>query len=468
VGNVADEIQGLVKKYRARYIIFKDSTFIINRKWVMALCDELIKRKIDIHWRCNARVDLVDEELLRKMKRAGCRNISFGVESGSQRILDLLKKNTTIGQIKTAFKMVNKIGIETHASFIIASPMETKEEAKKTIELAKEIKPTFAQFGNGVAYPNTEYFDLGRQLGLIDEKWYTKTKKLYSETYLVDPSIGGEFKVDFDAEAIVKMAHREFYVRPAFLITAVKKIIRQPGFAFDLFKSGMALLGWINKKTGAKFKLPDFQLPFTSYSDPSIVYNYEGKMLKSIYERRIAICFDMMKKRYRRVLEIGAGSGVCIPSLLETADYVLGLDYHENMDKVKDTFTSRGYERFDLVRADAYKLPFSDSSFDLIIGVSVFEHLASNDKVVSECNRVLANDGEVILGIPVENAVLAGIRGIYYGIKYNVPIDHEIHAKDILNGFKRHFDIVEDRKLLPFTPFRLCFYYAARLKKRKI
>lgn len=216
-----------------------------------------------------------------------------------------------------------------------------------------------------------------------------------------------------------------------------------------------------------KFRLPDFHLPFTSSSDPVLIYNCDNKILRAIYERRIAICFDLLKKGYDRVLDLGAGCGVCIPTLLDISNYVLGLDYHKELYDVKETLASKGYKRFDLVKADAYKLPFRDQSFDLIIGISIFEHLASNDNIVDECKRVLADDGHIVLGIPVENFITE-LRRFYFSYKYNemYSYDHEIYSTDILKGLERHFRIDETRKLIPFAPSWASLYFAIRLKKR--
>jgi ubiquinone/menaquinone biosynthesis C-methylase UbiE len=174
---------------------------------------------------------------------------------------------------------------------------------------------------------------------------------------------------------------------------------------------------------------------------------------------------DLAKTRYRRILDLGTGSGVCIPSLLRISDFVLGLDYHEKLTEVRDLFGCAGYKGFALTRADGYKMPLKDKSVDLIIGVSVFEHLASNDSIVSECKRVLTDDGDLIVGIPVENFITR-LRHIYYRPKYKFTNDHVIHSRDILKGIGRYFYIEESRKLLPLAPFELCFYYGARFKKR--
>ena len=248
VDDVIEEIKYNIKKYNIKYVIFKDSTFTINKKWILDFCEKLIEDNLKVGWHCNSRVDTLDEEMLRLMKKAGCNNISFGVESGSQRILNLLRKRITIRQIVKTFKILNKVGVESHAAFIIGSPTETLVDVKKTIFLAKKIKPTFAQFCKGVGYPNTAFYDMAVEKNLIDPYWYTKTTIVYGESYLIDPTFGGEIQPNFDTEEWIKIAHRGFYLRPGYVLTAIKKVIKQPGFILSIISMGSFFMRWMFQK----------------------------------------------------------------------------------------------------------------------------------------------------------------------------------------------------------------------------
>ena len=144
--SVIDEIELLIKDYGMREVSFYDDLFTLDKGWVISICKEIIKRKINIKWKALSRVNTVDQELLTWMKRAGCWMIFYGFESGSQQILDNIRKNQTIEQGLTAARLTKKAGIDIIAFFIIGNPGETKASVYQTIKLARRINPEHYQF----------------------------------------------------------------------------------------------------------------------------------------------------------------------------------------------------------------------------------------------------------------------------------------------------------------------------------
>lgn len=136
---VIKDIKQLTDEYDIEGVWFKDSTFTINREWILKLCKELIKKEVNIKWSCNTRTDKVDLFLLKSMKEAGCQSIWFGVESGSIEILKNLKKPIPIEITKKAFEMCKEIKIEPRAFFMLGSPGERIETIKQTLDLAQEL-----------------------------------------------------------------------------------------------------------------------------------------------------------------------------------------------------------------------------------------------------------------------------------------------------------------------------------------
>ena len=169
---------------------------------------------------CVTRVDLVDEELLRIMKKAGCWSIHFGAESGSQRLLDIARKGITIDQIRTAFSLTRRLGIKTKAFFMLGLPTETREESLQTIKFAKELDPDGVQFTITVPYPGTKLFELAQKSGHI--------KSLRWEDY---QSWGGwtnkdlvyvtEGRTQEELKELQKLALREFYLRPKIILRSI-------------------------------------------------------------------------------------------------------------------------------------------------------------------------------------------------------------------------------------------------------
>ena len=175
--NVIEELAALYFEMGVRAVMFVDDVFTFDKKRTAKICEEMIKRKINLRWWIDTRVDLVSRDLLRLMKEAGCRFIVYGVESGSQRILDMLRKDITVEQVKEAFALTHKIGIDTKANFMLGHLDETEEEVLQSIQLAKELNPARAGFYLTVPLPGSHLYEIARQRNLIQKDfsqfmWY--------------------------------------------------------------------------------------------------------------------------------------------------------------------------------------------------------------------------------------------------------------------------------------------------------
>ncbi len=171
VKNVIKEIKELVEKYDVEALSFCDDTLTTNNEWVREFCEELRKLKREMNkkivWSCQSRVNTVTQELLNEMKRSGCLQIEFGCESGSQKILDVLKKNITVNQIRRAFEMSKRAGLRTMANFVIGNPEETKEDIMMTAELSKKLGADWVEFFITTPYPGSELYDVAEKNGWI-------------------------------------------------------------------------------------------------------------------------------------------------------------------------------------------------------------------------------------------------------------------------------------------------------------
>ena len=236
---VIDEIKHLQENWNINYVCFKDSTFTLSREWIEELCDLMLMEKLNIGWRCNTRVNLVDKELLKKMKKAGCACISYGVESGSQRVLDRIKKGTKLDEIKNAFELTKEAKIELHSSYMFGNPEETLDEAHQTIDLAKELDPDYAVFNATGCFPGTElYNEMVKKGKLKNPKWYMDSKgESGEEKLLIAADEGSQIKVSFDQNKVIKEAYRSFYFRPSFIIKNIIKTIKKPSLIHSILEA---------------------------------------------------------------------------------------------------------------------------------------------------------------------------------------------------------------------------------------
>ncbi len=157
---VISDIERLMKEFNRDAIYFREDNFLVNKKRTLDICDLLNKKNIKIAWGCEARVDaLQDEDFVKTISLSGCKHVFLGVESLTQRVLDLMNKKITIAQIERAVELCNKYDIIPFASFIIGLPGETEEEMLYTLSRAKEMFPERMYAINPfVGYPYSEMY----------------------------------------------------------------------------------------------------------------------------------------------------------------------------------------------------------------------------------------------------------------------------------------------------------------------
>ena len=165
--NIVDEMEYLQNHYKIKSIFFSDSLFTYKRSRTMDICKEIVDRKLDITWECQSRVNTIDKELVVWMKKANCKVLSFGVESGSQRILDFAGKGTTKSQISNAFKICREVGIVASCNYMIGFPTETKEDLKMSLQQMLETKPDLLNVYITSPVPGTAMYDAAKGMNLI-------------------------------------------------------------------------------------------------------------------------------------------------------------------------------------------------------------------------------------------------------------------------------------------------------------
>jgi radical SAM superfamily enzyme YgiQ (UPF0313 family) len=214
--SVVKEILSLVANHGAREIEFYDPTFATRRQETMTLCRLLIEAGTPVQWSCNSRCDLMDEELVQQMAAAGCRRILFGIENGTQAIVDAALKNLSLDSVRTGIALCHKYAVETIASFIIGLPGETPATVESTIRFALELDPTYAQFHVCRAvYDHPRWLEAGR----IQDEWEVGAESFNGRLY-----IPNAFESAKDLKSWQRRAYLRFYARPRYLARRVREL----------------------------------------------------------------------------------------------------------------------------------------------------------------------------------------------------------------------------------------------------
>ena len=219
--NVVEEMEECVNMGIKEFMIY-DDTFNIDRKRVLDICNLIVERGLDIGWDIRARVDRVDREMLSALKKVGCERIHYGVESGNQYILNVLRKGITIEQVEKVFKMTKDVGISTLAYFMIGSPRETRKEIMETINFAKKINPDYVNFSVTTPYPSTDLYTLGLQEGVLKNDYWKEFAKNPTKEFL--PELWEEHLSREELVDLLKFAYKRFYMCPTYIIKRMLKV----------------------------------------------------------------------------------------------------------------------------------------------------------------------------------------------------------------------------------------------------
>lgn len=226
INRILSEIQVLKDIYQISQLNIEADTLTVNKKFIKALCNGLIQSGISrqIRWTCESRVDTVDKELLNLMHEAGCWQISYGVETGSQRLLDSINKSISLEQIEQIFLMTKNVQISIRGFFMLGLPSESPEESQATIDFAKKLNPLWAQFTITIPYPGTEmYEDLDRQGKIRTYNWSRYNTWSGWQGSQDTPFVPDGRTVD-ELHSLQKRALREFYLRPVVVLQFLKHL----------------------------------------------------------------------------------------------------------------------------------------------------------------------------------------------------------------------------------------------------
>jgi radical SAM superfamily enzyme YgiQ (UPF0313 family) len=193
---IVAEVKVLVEKYGVRHITFWDDCFTINRDRVVEFCRLVKESGLLFRWSCMSRADLIDDELVKMMKEAGLVRIGFGVESGSQKILNSIPKHISVEQNRQAIAMAKRNGVWVWIYLVVGLWEESWETVNETIDFVKKTKPDYLFLGVNTPFPGTANFEECKRLGLIDKD-------------MVEAIVSGEFSTGAEVTAASKYMTRE-------------------------------------------------------------------------------------------------------------------------------------------------------------------------------------------------------------------------------------------------------------------
>ncbi len=237
VENVFEEIEECYNKYGIRNFFFRADTFTFDNKWAGALCDRIINSELygKIEFTANARVDTLSDELLSKMKKAGCFMIVVGFESGSDETLKKIKKGTTVQDNINAAKMLKKAEIPFCGCFMIGFPWESEEDIIKTLKFMFTLDPDFMEIHIAMPYYGTQLYEECL-------KYNTVSSSAFGSDYF-SPNTAGTQSVSI--ERVIKLKKKynlRFYLRPKYITKKVFESIKTPRVLLSYWRHGMKLL----------------------------------------------------------------------------------------------------------------------------------------------------------------------------------------------------------------------------------
>jgi radical SAM superfamily enzyme YgiQ (UPF0313 family) len=216
--NVVDEMELYVKNYEVKEIKFWDEHFTLDRDRALAICEEILRRNLTVSFWCSARVDAVDPELLRMMKHAGCWCINYGLETGVEKNLAALNKETTVEQGIRAVEMTHQAGIETVGTYVFGIPGETYAEGLETIKLSCRLNHYYAEFFPLTPFPGTELYENVGKYGKLNAP-LDRMGMLFKAAPFVPFSMSED-----EIVRLLDAAFTAYYGRPSFVLRRIAGI----------------------------------------------------------------------------------------------------------------------------------------------------------------------------------------------------------------------------------------------------
>lgn len=216
------------------FINFYDDNFTLHRDRVLAICDEIEAQGVNVHWKCEGRVDGVDLHLLQRMRSAGCRVIAYGVESGNRETLALLRKDVELEEVIQAFSATREAGLRSLAYLILGAPGESTKDVERSIRFVQELGADYVQFSALTALPGTPLFaSHGDQVrgGVGSPVDSERTKQTLTDLPIEE------------LDRLMRFAWRRFYLRPAPLMRLAKDAVNS-GSILEALRLGKNMARW--------------------------------------------------------------------------------------------------------------------------------------------------------------------------------------------------------------------------------
>jgi len=403
--NVVDELESLYKEYNIREFRFFDDNISWDKKRMIEICNEIIKRKLDIKWDTPNGVALVtlDEEVLKKMKKAGYYKTIICIESGCEKTLKFIRKPLTLDLAKKIIKTCNKLGIWTWSAFIIGFPDETKEDIQKTIDFAKRSGLNFVTFYVAQPYPGTEMYDVFKEKGLIKGEL---VGGIMEGSSLVDTKYD---TIHFSARELRDLRKKAFsdfikyriilYLNP---IKFYREFLNRIRSLEDLFFILKMVKNLVNREYDPAYNKDKYN-PIDKKEEKSSIFKmpHRNNLLRKI-EMNIRILFLNDRKWEKNMLKkicVGRGADIGCGSE-KVCENSIGVDIIPGGKR-----GSYGNQKGKISKADICasgdNLPsFKDNELDYIVAKHNLEHYEDPKKTLIEWRRVLKNGGKIGVTVP--------------------------------------------------------------------
>lgn len=473
-GYIVRMIEHLQKNYRIKDIFFEDDNFFVFKKRTKEFCDLLKEKKLDISFSVMGRADNVTPEILKMLKEAGCWQVGYGCESGSQKILDNINKNITIETLENALKMTHKVGLKIKGLFMLGNPGETRESINQTLQFIKRTPLDDFHIFFFTPYPGTQAAKMANSFGVFDPDW-RKANLSTPDNFI---------PFGFTYEELLfwhKKAYRIFYLRPKIIIYFFFKMIKDRKLLKKIIKSAVSFMKYTmfnqHKMSCGNKALEEV---------PSVTWDNHWKKLLSknsffgrliisvrfsVISKYVSYLIDKYFTKEGLFLEAGCGTAQTSFRINKLQRRFIALDF--SLVALKQAAKINVVD--EVVLGDINSLPFPDESLDGLWNIGVMEHFHKEDliKIYNEFARVLKKGGVVIALIPPVFAShiilltpIERIISLFKGKPFKFFPDEFTRIRG-----RRHLESIFGKTKLKIInthfSWRDCFFFCAVIAKRK-